>query len=557
LNPPSGSTASPATFGAGLSYTSNGTAGSSWILQASAQNLSVGLLRSFFEVEGNKTTADGAMAVMDKLTLRNLDIMYTYQAGTASSFLMTGVLVLGMLELDMSFQYVSSKMKTGDVTAAGLYAENNPIDSKLPADPEARQEKAMGKETFFKFLATLRLSSPGATIASIAESILPGAGDSLPAWIGDIVVNPLNATNGVSYPTAELKWDIAKGPLGSTSVLTVWVSIAGFSFTFVQYRDLATQAGTDASPPITKRILRISVDQIPLMKDIPLVGQLPQPFDNLEYLWVDDETLEPTGISNSELELINKNIPQDIPRFQTKQNKAQVKAKDVVLAAGHHFVVIANSLVVLDHVFNTSREETEDPNKPKALTGEADGSAHAPSDTHSAQIKTPATAQPTKGNLETKAGPLSISALTLEYKNNALLITVDATLTLGPINFSIIGFEIQIQLAKINLDNLAAIITDHLISISLHGIQVGVEKGPLTLKGVFMHDEGNLMEKYSGGIAVGFKVWQVLAVGQYTIRKPTPDSNGFRSVFVYVKANLSSLMFADNEADMVNSTDRW
>jgi hypothetical protein len=556
LNPPSGSTASPATFGAGLSYTSNGTGGGSWILQASAQNLSVGLLRSFFEVEGDKTTADGAMAVMDKLTLRSLDVMYTYQAGTASSFLMTGVLVLGMLELDMSFQYVSSNMKTGELTAAGIYADRTLTDNKLPADPKARQEKATGKETFVKFVASLRLSSPGATIASVAESIVPGAGDSLPAWIGDIVVNPLNATNGASYPTMELEWNIVKSPLGSTSVLTIWVSIAGFTFTFVQFRGPVTKAGIDVPPPVTKRIIRISVEQIPLMKDIPLVGELPQPFDKLEYLWVDDETLKPTGISHQELELINNNRPQDIPCFQTKQNKVQVKDEEVVLAAGHHFVVSASSLIVLDHVFNTSRKETEDLNKPKSLTDRADDAASVPSEKSPAQIKTPATAQPTKGNLETKAGPLSISALTLEYKNNVLLITVDATLTLGPISFSLIGFEIKIQLSKINLDNLAAIITDRLVSISLHGIQVGVEKGPLTLKGVFVHEEDKLMEKYSGGIAVGFKVWQVLAVGQYTIRKPTPDSNGFRSVFVYVIADASSMVFADNGADTVNSTDR-
>jgi len=470
------------------------------------------------------------MAVLDKLTLRTLDIMYTYQAGTASSFLMTGVLVLGMLELDMSFQYVSSKMNSGDVTAAGIYADKNPASNSLPANPNSRQVKATGKKTFFKFVATLRLSSPGANIASVADSIAPGAGDSLPAWIGDIVVNPANST-GISPPSAELEWNIISGTAGSTSVLTVWVSIAGFSFTFVQYRAPAVKDGDRVGMPITKRILRIGVDQIPLMKDIPLVGQLPQPFDSLDYLWVDDETAKPVGISRQELDLINENKPQDILPFQIKKAKAQELPSTIVLTAGHHFVVVANSQVVLDHVFNTSRNETEDPNKPKTLTGGTDGATSTPNKPP-ALIKTPATPQPTKGNLETKAGPLSVSALTLEYKDNALKITVDATLALGPISFSVIGFEIKVQLSKINLDNLAAIITDHLISISLHGIAVGVAKGPLTLKGVFMHDEDALTEKYSGGIAVGFKVWQVLAVGQYTIKKPTLGNGGFRSVFV-------------------------
>lgn len=471
------------------------------------------------------------MAVLDRLALRNLDIMYTYQAGTASSFLMTGVLVLGMLELDMSFQYVSATMKSGDMTAAGVYEKENPDDGKLPADSDAKRVTAKGeKDTFVKFVAILRLSSPGATIASVAESIVPGAGESLPAWIGDIVVNPANAM-GVTYPTAELEWNIGNNGAGDTSILTLWVSIAGFNFTFVQYKALAANAGAKSTTPLTKRIIRIGVDQIPLIENIPLVGRLPQPFDSLEYLWVDDETLKPEGITSQELDLINSQMPQDIPPFQTKKAKVEEKPISIVLPAGHHFVVIAKHQVVLDHVFNTSRRETEDPKKPAALTG-ADLETVPASNHTPATIKTPATPQPTKGNLDTKAGPLSISALTLEYKSNALIITVDATLALGPISFSVIGFVIKVKLGEINLDNLAAIITGHLVSVSLHGIAVGVAKGPLTLKGVFMHDEDQAIERYSGGIAVGFKVWQVLAVGQYTIKKPTDGNNGFRSVFM-------------------------
>jgi hypothetical protein len=51
LNPPEGSKVAPAFFALGLSYQSS-RIGSSWLLQASAQNLSVGLLRSFFDSDG-------------------------------------------------------------------------------------------------------------------------------------------------------------------------------------------------------------------------------------------------------------------------------------------------------------------------------------------------------------------------------------------------------------------------------------------------------------------------------------------------------------------------
>jgi hypothetical protein len=263
------------------------------------------------------------------------------------------------------------------------------------------------------------------------------------------------------------------------------------------------------------------------MKDIPLVGQLPQPFDSLEYLWVDDETPKPVGITRKELKAIAQQYPDDIPPFQVKQRTGEEKDDDIVLAAGHHFIVIAKSKVVLDHVFNTSRAETRDPSKTEQPLPEGphDG-------TPTTVVKTPATPQPTKGSVETKAGPLSVSALTFEYKNGFLIVTVDATLTLGPIAFSVIGFEIKIELNKVKLDNLAGIITNHLISISLHGIGVGIEQGPLTLKGMFLHEETETVEKYSGGIAVGFKLWQILAIGQYSIKKPTSGNEGYRSVFV-------------------------
>jgi hypothetical protein len=106
-------------------YKSNRSTGSSRILQATAQNLSLGLLRSFFAVDNDSTAADGAMAVIDELNLKSLDVLYTYQSGIASSFLMTGVMVLGMLELDMTFQYVSASMNKGDVTAAGVHLQDN------------------------------------------------------------------------------------------------------------------------------------------------------------------------------------------------------------------------------------------------------------------------------------------------------------------------------------------------------------------------------------------------------------------------------------------------
>jgi hypothetical protein len=98
-------------------------------------------------------------------------------------------------------------------------------------------------------------------------------------------------------------------------------------------------------------------------------------------------------------------------------------------------------------------------------------------------------AWPTKGSTTTSAGSLSISALTLQYKKGHLIVTVDATLKLGQLTFSVIGFALDITLSGVKLDHLADIVTHGLISASLPGMEVGVQQGPLTLNGVFIHDK--------------------------------------------------------------------
>ncbi|KAK5455896.1 hypothetical protein LTS15_005214 [Exophiala xenobiotica] len=543
--PPGHAPVIPATFALGL-HGHKTSEDCTWILHAGAQNLSVGLLRSFFD----KSQRDGALAVMDSIKLKTLDVLYTYNGKIASSFLITGVLALGLLELDLSYQYVSTKVESGQKSATELYHE----DTTKPALPTNNIIKGGNTETTTEFIAKLRVTSPGSHIADIADSIKPGAGEQLPAWIGGIVVNP-NTADG-STPTVELELKTVS-PTGkpAISVLTIWLSIGGFTFTFVQYHassssdDQTTKAGSTPTKAPVKRLLRLTADQIPLMKDIPLVGELPQPFDQLEYLWVEDETTgeDALGITNDELDTIHNQMPQDIPRFQLKEtknkdDKSSSGPKPPALAAGHHFVVIVKGKVVLDHVFHLGFAKKSD-GKDDPDTNQKQLKTIRPLRTSNKSVKAvqaegeagavePAEATPTKGNTQAKVGPLSLSALTLQFKNGSLFVSVDATLTLGPLTFSVIGFTLEIELDKVKaLNQLGNII----VKATLHGIEVGVKQGPLVLEGVFIHDVIGDLEIYSGGIAVSFTEWQILAIGQYTIKSSSAGSNGFRAVFVYGK----------------------
>jgi hypothetical protein len=70
-------------------------------------------------------------------------------------------------------------------------------------------------------------------------------------------------------------------------------------------------------------------------------------------------------------------------------------------------------------------------------------------------------------------------------------------------------------------------------------LEAGVNKEPLTIKGAFVHDtdtsaiDGSKTESYRGGVAVGLKAWNLLAVGEYKIVTPKVGSQ-YKSVFMSV-----------------------
>ncbi|KAG4427792.1 hypothetical protein IFR05_016724, partial [Cadophora sp. M221] len=520
-----------------LSYDNIGGA-TDWTLEGSLQNLSVALLADCYFDESCKS---GAIEVLGKLNLRSLKVLYVYSVGQASSLLITAIINLGGLELDLSYQYVSTKVKPTAKTAAQIRWGDKPPNAEL-------KPILVTSETNWTFEAYLRVTDQEATIASIADSIVPGKGQDLPAFVGGIKISakgdPLNAPIKLIYT----------GNNTDGSVLAVWVNLGPFNMTFIQYRSIATAT----QKATTKSILRVSADQIPLLDKIPLVNELPQPFDNLVYMWVGDPgqtnpnlrgfTREMIEVDAGGKRPINKALAKaGIPPILLKKSKSQTPSTNLALQAGHHFIVVTNGKVVLDHIFEPGEKDKQ---PPKA------GDPPPPTPPPRPRNEPPATAvsekPPTKGESNTKAGPLTISALSLQYKNGSLFVTIDATLVLGPLTFSVIGFTIEIELSKVKLDSLADIIKEKLVKVSIHGLAAGVDKPPLTLKGVFIHDtmvtgtEGGSIESYRGGIAVGFKAWKILAVGEYAIVTMVKDGPQFKSVFLYGKLDgpLVTLEFA-------------
>ncbi|EMD00390.1 hypothetical protein BAUCODRAFT_28742 [Baudoinia panamericana UAMH 10762] len=509
---------------------------STWLLTSSINDLSVGLLSDFFD----PTVRGGAMAILDKLTLRSLNIVYAYSSGVASSFFMFGVLLLGELELDLLFQYVGTESKDKEATAYDTVMGSKDGKGSLPPAaqgssniPENSASKRLPSGTkYFLFEAKLRTTSTASTIGSVLESIVPGSSTALPQFVSGIPIDP----TGSGHDLADL---VFKHDSETGSTLCVSVNIAGFEFDFVQFKTIASP--DNKTPASIKRLLRFTCDKIPMMNDVPLIKQLPQPFDSFQYLWVsDDQTvLAKQGITKADL----ANLPSPpVPPIQYKKaKKDDDNPEDVVLAVGHHFVVIVSGKVVLDHVFGSAAAAPPMPTEVDLTSTNVV--------TNSSEVAPSTEGNPTKGDVQLKAGPLSVSAISFQVKTGHLLISLDASLNLGAISMSVVGFTIDVDLNKIKLNDLssltAAAVGDTIekVHISLHGLAVGLERGPITLNGVFEHEGDAAVEVYRGGVAVGFKSWQILAVGEYKIiKQPT----AYRAVFVYGKLDgpLVELEFA-------------
>ena len=540
----------------------------SWLVTAGVKNLSVGSIASFFD----SVSQEGAMAVLDKLTLRSLNMRFAHTRGQASSFWIYGVLVLGELELDLSYQYVGKNVGANDKSAYQVVTsggngegegdndnDNDGDDgggdgaSDLPKDLPSEILKGDGEKSSFLFEASLRTTSAASTLGSIMDSIVPGSSSSLPGFVSGIPVDP---TGAGSTPLARLVFHND----GAAPTLSVVVDIAGFSFTFVQFKTV--QDGK--TPASTKRILRFECDKIPLIDKVPVINELPQPFDSLDFVWVaDNQTVaEKKGITKGDLQ----NLPKTVPPIQYMQAKKDEQKTDIVLAVGHHFIVVANGKVVLDHIFGSAaaapaKDASQTP-VPHILLAGPQGPLRL-SDSQSSRIVSAAEdpskdedqsteAKPTKGAAVLQVGPLSVTAIGLQVVSGHLLVSLDATLKIGGMSMSVLGFTIGIDLSTIKLNDLKSLTlqgvgkTLEKLKVSLNGLAVGLERGPLTLAGVFEHKDDPVAEIYRGGIAVAFEAWQVLAIGEYKIVHAIGAEGEYRAVFVYGKLDgpLVELEFA-------------
>jgi hypothetical protein len=519
LRPKSGNRDDTAQMGLSVSYdgfTPPGeTADKTWTLAGYVDNLSLGLLWGFFDPD----YVDHLLSAIGGLKITSLDLLCTYGSGVVTSFCVAGQISLGPIQLRMVYQYASKA--AGDKTAA-----KSPKIALPEGGPTALPEVSTS-DSQWSFECDLETTGDGATIGDIVLAISPDEGKLLPPFIANIT---LGNAHGAGNRRA-IAIDVAKQVTGHVTFV-MQVALKSVTLTYLQ-------VASKNKPVKTKRLLRFAIDKIPLLKDIPLLGELPQPFDQLEYYWVNDGLLlSEVNALNSDPNLVGDSKLMYKESTGPERDKKTGKPTDgappdpVVIQSGHHFVVTRNKEVVIDHVFNATPKpattSTPAPNStPTAAPAPAPITAPAAGTEPEVQPS-----EPSKGAMSFTVGPLSISAVTLQYiekgDDKVLSIKMDATFALGPISFSLLGFSIGLPLTPdIKLNKLGDAISK--IRPDLEGMAVKFDKPPLLLAGGFEHQKIGSDEIFLGGLGISFPPYTFIGVGEYKILQ------NYKSVFVYAK----------------------
>ncbi|KAF3288811.1 hypothetical protein TWF970_005865 [Orbilia oligospora] len=493
----------------------------SWALSAHLEDLTVAHIASFW----SERSRGGAMAFLERMVINYIELGYYYNGSSgAKSFTFKGFLSVGLLNFDLKYE----NRGEGDwefVASVGAGANTN-----------------------------------GATIKGILTDFIGEPPEELPEAVGDIEIGaPESGGELIKFRCFEKE---------EHTVFMFTLKVSKISLSFMQIRKIvAGEEGKNVKP---KRIIKAAITDIPTI-DVGIIGKLPQPFDQLFFLWTSDPGAEltkatdnkPRGLLKSELDIINSVENQAATEklfFKKIKPDPEYKPGDVVISSGSHIFIVmkkpgGESNVLLDYAFKKSGANE----KPKALTSGNDLGANdgeAP----------PGDNKGSKAPLKKSIGPLSIENIGLIYKNGKLGVMFDATFLMGPIGLSLLGFGVKVPFNKeYNLKNPPPISK---VSFQLEGMVVSFDRPPLTVAGGFKRSEKDGIISYAGGLIIKFDPWQLQAAGVYASvpRKwnktkaitggnevvsvndnPQDLNDKFTMVFIYFKLNgpLFSVGFAD------------
>ncbi len=280
----------PMSLNLGATYTHATT---TWVLTGGVVNLQFAVLYNLFDSDAQGPVMD----VLEHISIPSLNVTLTFGPGQ-SSLLATGVLQIGGLGLDLLYSYT----KEQDTAKQWRFQA---------------QLGAVGTST--KLVDLLSSLDPNSTLLDQLHDVPFVRDIEFPAMADGAAAsaNPYNSTgDDTTLPDdAPVYFSVSQSDAG----LTVWLKLAfdtpegNVSLLFVQYVPAApaSAAGAPAGPaPAPKRLLRVSLDHLPQLPDIPVYGPVTQPVDALEYMLVHDGTTAaanaPLGFTRDEIADVNQ-----------------------------------------------------------------------------------------------------------------------------------------------------------------------------------------------------------------------------------------------------------
>ena len=464
-----------------------------WTLTGGLLGMSGSFIYTLFDSD-----CDKEMVELLKQVSLSFHVQYSYDTtGAGSEFDIQGLLHIGAFDFDFIYHHYGSS------TAAQMIAEGDP-------------------KWYFRASLSSNTASNDSLVSIIDSLCGGGLSALLPECVQTIDVKPspdnaLTALNIVKTETA--------------LIFCIRLQLTdGTSICFYQLQETRKDIKNDPVKA-TKRVLMFSLDKLPEVPDIPVVGKLKQPFDEMRFFWVSSTDETSAGLTHTDVEEINKSLPKSFaplvfkntakPPKGTPQDKRNLSSvsdstpavpgsdeqNTVALSSGFHFCILSSDKLVLDYAFKGKKKDETAFEDDPLVSGK------------------PATAPINKA-----IGPVTITALGLKYDftQQILSLTLDGTLKLGPLELSLIGFEVSFSLKGASLKDWK---TFPKPDFALKGLALAFERKPITLAGGFGYGTTDGGYFYKGAAALGFDPWLFEGGGYYGVSqrsdaKPPPPIKG-------------------------------
>ncbi|EWY87599.1 hypothetical protein FOYG_11782 [Fusarium oxysporum NRRL 32931] len=354
---------------------------------------------------------------------------------------------------------ISGRIKLGPILLQMEYKQKKGEEWSFEADvrPDAELQ---GTEVTMKFL-----------LSGLLDDL-----DSVPEFITNLALSLDEVKGGRKcYSATRMS---ASGQTLKYSVFSLKLDVGDFSFTFAQIQRYDTFEATATMKPPT-RILRFGITGFPEIADVMVVGNFKPPFDELD-----------------------KNV-------KAQPDAEKLSKPPVLLQSGCHFQVLLHEsstpTLVLDYAFRKSKQSPQYDRDGKLIhLPQATGDSGEPASVQGDTVVAP---------LTKTSGPLSVRSISVKATSaSRIVITIDGSVTLGPVGLALLGFAVGLDFATVkNPSQLMNAKPD----FSLDGMAVVFDRAPVRLAGLFSRAAKQEGAEYRGGIAITVGSWSAIAMGAY------------------------------------------